>query len=62
MSVRNGVFRGVNNNMEFSTDNGATWTNVTTPMSAEGRTGTILFRVRATNRAMRSFPTAFTVQ
>ena len=61
VSVRGGVFRGVNNNMEFSIDNGATWTNVTTPMSAEGRAGAILFRVRATDRAMRSFPTAFVV-
>jgi hypothetical protein len=61
VSIRGDRFHGVNANMEFSTDGGASWANVTAPMMTEGHTGTILFRARATERAMRSFATAFTM-
>jgi hypothetical protein len=60
ISIRDGVLQGVTDRMEFSTNGGSTWQNVPRSMPTSGlSTGTILFRVKATERTMKSFPAAF---
>jgi len=59
ISVNNGIFKGVSDKMEYSTD-GITWTAASKNLSSTGfATGTIHFRMKATEKAMKSFPASY---
>jgi hypothetical protein len=61
ISVNNGVFRGVTDKMQYSIDGGANWTDAirNQPSTIAEKGATVQFRIKATNKTMKSLPVKY---